>query len=185
MNITAGNPLERGKYLDEIDTRAFIVKLMEKSFSGYICVAIQGKMGLEEGTVVLHNGAIVSSDYEYFYYNKTFKADSGLERSLNALRAPIGVVDAFSLSAYQVQLILTLNEENNLKKSVTTEDLIVPAAFSFNYEEELGEEVPEEEVTREQMLKRLGLTRLVGAGATRTALIKKAKEEAKKTSEGE
>lgn len=178
MNITAGTPFELGKGLESIRPKDYLANLMQKGFSGYACVAVHGKMGLEEGVLVFHSGSIVSSEYNYFYFNKSFKAEQGLEKSLNAFLSSAGILDAFSLTSSQVQLVLTLNEENNLKTQITPANLSFPVSFSYSYEDELRKEKPEEEeVTKEEMLKRLGLTRLVGSKTTRGELVKKAKED--------
>lgn len=179
MNITAGNPIERAKSLKDTHPKEYLQKLIKQAFSGYVCVCIHGKMGLEEGVMVFHDGWVVSSSYEYFYYNKEYKSTEALERCLNSLLAQVGVIDTFSLSAYQVQLILTLNEESNLPDKIGAENFTLPVNFSFKYEDELRKEMPdEEEITKEEMLKRLGITRLAGEKTTRGELLKKAKEEA-------
>jgi hypothetical protein len=178
MNITAGTPVERGKYLEELNPKEYMLKLLKEGFSGYVCVTIHGKLGLEEGNIIMHNGNIVSSDYQYFYFDHEYKAKEALERSLNAFLAPIGVVDVYSLSANQVQLVMTLNEEHNLQVPVSPDLLNIPAAFSYSYEEQLRSTVPEEEdLSKEEILKRLGITRYTGSKTTRAELQKMSKQD--------
>ena len=72
---------------------------------------------------------------------------------------------------------MTLNEENDLKTQITPANLSFPVSFSYSYEDELRGEISEEEVSKDEMLKKLGLTRLVGSQTTRGELVKKAKED--------
>jgi hypothetical protein len=177
MNIAASEPLERGKYLGEVDTKEYVLKMMAGKFNGYICVTIAGRGGIEEGVIVFHDGAIVSSDYEYFRYDKRFKADEGLKRSLNALCSKKGVIDSFSLSPYQVQLILTLNEDCTLAQKVMPETLAMPAAFSSSYEEQLEEVPAPKEDERTALLKKYGIVTLREPTVTKGALIAGAMDE--------
>lgn len=178
MNIAAGVPLERGKYLGEFSPQEYLSSLMKQKFNGYVCACIRGRTGLEEGVLVFHNGEIASVDYEYYRYNRNFMAADGLARCLNALLAKSGIVDSFSLSPYQVQLVLTLNEDCNLKEKVNEQALLkmMPRVFNQSYEDALTP-IKSAEVSREDLLKKYGITSLVAPGATRTELIKTAKSE--------
>lgn len=160
MRIAVGVPVERCLELDKIDSKQYLLKLMSEKFNGYICVTIMGKTGIEEGVLLFHNGEIVSADYEYFRYNRNFPSDSGLKRCLNALLG-FGLLDTYSLSPYQVQLIMTLNEECGLSEKVTKGDLekLWPEEFTYQYEEEL---IPlKEKISKEEVLKRIGVPELL------------------------
>ena len=137
MNIAAGKPVERGRRLTEINVDSYVKKLMSEAFNGYVCIATHGKTGLEEGVLVLHNGQIASSDYDYYAFNKNYTAEEGLARTLNALKAEKGILDSFALSSYQVQLILTLNEECTLKQRVDASTFQIPSVFSNTFEDKL------------------------------------------------
>lgn len=182
MNITAGNPVQRGVRLSDIGPRDYLMKLMQEKFNGYTCFTIRGRTGIEEGTLVLHNGNIVAANYEYYKYNRAFKADDALARALNALLADNGVVDSFSLSPNQVQLVMTLNEDCNLKQEITSRSSFeFPTSFSYAFEEELsGLKAPEKEYSREVLLRKYGLSRLAGKSASRAVLLEGADEEVKK-----
>lgn len=179
MNITAGVPVERGKNLEELNPKEYITKLLKEGFSGYICVATHGKMGLEEGIVVLHNSLIVAADYQYFFFNKEYGGQDAYQRTLNSFLAPLGIIDVYSLTAYQVQLVQTLNEEHNLPAGVGADGLVLPAVYSYEFEDKLRETVPGEDVemTKEEMLKRLGITRYAGSKTTRAELEKMSKQD--------
>ena len=182
MNIASGTPVQKGVALRDVNPKEHVVKLMKEKFNGYTCVTIKGKNGVEEGVLVFHDGNIVSSDYEYYRYNKRYTAEEGLIRTLNAFLASKGVVDSFSLSPYQVQLIMTLNDDCNLKNEIMSESSIpFPNAFSYSYEDALTETKREtKEYAKDVLLKKYGLSRMVGPKVTRAVLLESADDENKR-----
>jgi hypothetical protein len=182
MNLSAGKPVETGIEVQSIDASKYVTKLMDEKFNGYLCVTIHGKEGLEEGVIVFNEGSIVSSNYDYYKFNKSFLAEEALERSLNALNARIGVIDLFALNSYQVQLILTLNEENNLKEVVTKDNLKIKNYFNEDYEKEVIDEAGEV-TSKVDLFKKFGLTKTVAKDSTRNQLMKRAVDENKQIEE--
>jgi hypothetical protein len=182
MNIASGTPVQKGVALSDVNPKEHVVKLMREKFNGYTCVTIKGKNGVEEGVLVFHDGNIVSSDYEYYRYNKRYTAEEGLIRTLNAFLASKGVVDSFSLSPYQVQLIMTLNDDCNLKNEIMSASSIpFPNAFSYSYEDALMETKREtKEYAKDVLLKKYGLSRMVGPKVTRAVLLESADDENKR-----
>jgi len=181
VNITSGTPVQKGVALSDINLKEYMAKLIEQKFNGYMCITVKGRGGIEEGALIFHNGNIVSSDYEYYRYNKKFMAEDGLARTINAVIAKIGVVDTFSLSSYQVQLIMTLNEDCNLKNEIMSIDsLQFPKAFDYSFEDALGDErKPAKDYEKDVLLKKYGLSRMIGPKVTRAVLLESADEENK------
>ena len=183
MNITSGTPMEKGASLGDIRPKEYIAKMMEEKFNGYVCITVRGKTGIEEGVMLFHNGSIVSCDYEYYKYNARFVAEEALARSMNAFTAPRGVLDSFSLSPYQIQLVMTLNEDCNLKTDIITPSMLqFPEAFSYSFEESLAGPVkkPEKGAEKDVLMKRYGLSRMLGPNVTRSILMESADEENKR-----
>ncbi len=176
MNVPTGEPIERGTKVPKINPRQYIESLMDKDFDGYISITIKGETGLEEGTLVYQEGEIVSSDYLYFRYNKQYKAKDGLKRTLNAFNSRNGIIDTYKLSSHQTQLILTMNRDCKLMEPINKEKLDIPRKFTLEYEEELIEEETKQ-LTREQLMKKYGLTGLKESEDTGGQLIQKAREE--------
>ncbi len=174
MKITAGNPLERGKDIAITNSKEYITKLLQEEFNGYVCIMIKGIHGLQEGVILIHNGKIVAASYDYFYYMRQYTAEPALERTLNAMMAKTGVLDTFSLSSYQVQLVLTLNEEAGLKKPVDAGSLKMPEKYSEEYEKALIQK--REEQKKGEIAKKLGLGEFL-TGMTKEDLLKIASEE--------
>ncbi len=182
MNIASGTPVQKGVSLSDVNPKDYLAGLMAEKFNGYTCVTIKGKNGIEEGVLVLHDGNIVSSDYEYYRYNKRFIAEDGLLRTLNAFMAGKGVMDSFSLSPYQVQLVMTLNDDCNLKNEImSSASLPFPNAFSYSYEDALVETKSEtKEYAKDVLLKKYGLSRMAGPKVTRAILLESADDENKR-----
>ena len=161
MNIAAGIPCERGKALGKFDPKEYLLKLMKEKFNGYICLTIAGEKGFEEAVLVFSDGKITCSDYEYFKFNRRFSAEEGLERSLNAFLAKSGVLDCFSLTPQQVQLVMTLNEYAVLREPIDEHKLALPQSFISDYEKEVAGEVEKTEETKAWFLKKYGLTKIM------------------------
>lgn len=176
MDIPTGEPVERGREIPNIDPENYISRLMDEDFTGYSAITIHGETGLEEGVIVYHNGEIRASDYLYFRYDEECKVKDGLERSLNALRSENGIIDTYKLSSHQLQLVITLNEESVIEKPISKEELEIPESFSIYYEEQLMEEETKE-LSRNQLLKKYGLTALSSSKDTAGQLVQKAREE--------
>lgn len=176
MNVPTGEPIERGRKVTKINSRDYVKSLMEKEFTGYSAITIHGETGLEEGIVIYQNGEIVASDYSYFRYNKQYRAKEGLDRAFNALNSRSGVLDTYKLSSHQLQLVITLNDECTLGEPINQENLDIPSMFRREYEEQLIEEETEE-MTREQLMKKYGLTGLQDNKDTGGQLLQKAREE--------
>lgn len=123
-----------------LDFPALLKELIKKKFSGYACVTIQGKGGLEEGTMVFNGGKPTAAVYEYLKHNKTMFAKEAVSRVFNAAAATYGVVDIYQLTPEQVQLILAFNENAVLSTVLTERDIdaSVVTNFSDKLEEELG-----------------------------------------------
>ncbi len=182
MRIAAGTPVERGRELTALNAEEYLKKLMKESFTGYVCVAINDKHGMEEGILLFKEGNIVASSYAYFAFDKEYKAEQALERALNAFKAVSGIVDCFSLSNSQAELVLTLNDEFVLKEVVTAENLSMPAVFSEDFENKEAEQAGAS-MSKEDLFKKLGISRKTGERTTKKTLVEKAKQEEKKTEE--
>ncbi len=176
MNIPTGSPVERGREVPKINPRKYMHQLMDQGFRGYNSITIHGETGLEEGTIIYRNGEIISGDYVYFRYNKQYQAEEGIKRALNALRSRNGVIDTYSLTSHQVELILTLNEDCTLREPISKDKLQLPSHFTRDYEEKLIKKKTQE-LSRDELLRKYGLTALQTSRDTGGQLIQKAREE--------
>jgi len=176
MKIPTGEPVERGTKVPKTSPRNIIEGLMKDKFTGYNAITIHGETGLEEGVIIYKNGKIIGSEYSYFKYNKKYMSKEALERSLNALKSRNGVIDTYKLTSHQIQLTKTMNEEAMLSEPVGKEELEIPSTFTTKYEEGLMEKRTKK-LTKEELLKKYGLTGLSSSEDTSGQLIQKAKQE--------
>ncbi len=161
MRISAGKVIDKGKATEEINAKEYILNLMNASFNGYITVTAEGNYGLEEGIIVFSEGKIVASSYNYFTFEKEFRAEEALKRSLNAFLNPRAIIDSYALESYQVQLFMTLNDDYLLKEGVGPENLTVPNSFSRDFENEVLHSSKEASgLSREALLKKYNLVML-------------------------
>jgi len=176
MKVPTGEPVERGRKVEKISPKHTVHSLLDSDFTGYNTITIHGETGLEEGIIVYKNGEVIGSEYIYFKYNKSYRAEEGLKRSMNALNSNNGIMDTYKLSSHQLQLTKTMNEESMLTEPKTKEELELPTSFSTEYEEELMKEETKE-LTQDQLLKKYGLTELESTEDTGGQLIQKARQE--------
>lgn len=149
-----GIPIKQGVDVATVNFMGLLAEVMKKKFDGYLCICVQGRGGMEEGTLVFEDGRIVASMYEYFRYNKILMGEQAFARVLNASAAKHGIIEIYQLTAEQVQLILAFNEqaifvpvERDLRNVNINE-------FSIAYEERVQEEKKESKDTKENLLKK-------------------------------
>jgi len=177
MAIAVGKPLELGVDLAKVNSKSLIIGMTKPEFNGFACITISGKTGTEEGLLFFKKGGVIISNYEYFNYGDKFTKNEGLKRCLNALIAKKGIVDKFSVSEEQAKMIQTLKEDEVFEDSVKVQ---LPAKFSFEYEEEvMNKHIKEKGVSREDILRRFGITSLRIYESSKEGLMLKAKQEDK------
>jgi len=175
LNLPSGLAMKTGIDVATLDFPALIKELIRKKFSGYVCITIQGKGGIEEGTLVFNAGKPTAAVYEYLRYNKAMLAKDAVPRLFNAAAATYGVVDIYQLTPEQVQLILAFNETAVLPTVLTERDVdsFTTTSFSEKFEDELG--VAEEEPKKVQKL--LSLVEKIKGERSKLTEIKLATEE--------
>lgn len=141
INLPVGTAVKTNVELITVDFLALIFELKRKLFNGYLCLCIQGKEGIEEGTLVFDAGKIVASFYEYFKYNKVILGDKAFVRVMNASAAKNGVIDIYQLSNEQVQLILAFNEQAISIPSDSDLRRLKTEKFSDSFENEVKAEL--------------------------------------------
>lgn len=129
-----------------VDFLGLLKELKNKVFNGYLCIAVKGKTGFEEGVMVFDNGKIEAVAYDYLAFNKSVVGSKALARVMNASSAKVGVLDIFQLSNEQVQLIIAFNEQAIVVPSEDELKRLKTDVFSNSLEEEVvgGEKVETE-----------------------------------------
>ena len=165
MNLPAGNPVELGINLKEVDLHGTLSNFFTANFSGYACVTIDGYDGVEEGVLVFKAGHPIAFSYSYLKHGKNLSGIQALPRTFNAFRARNGVMDVFSVTKDQLELILSFNSDAVLKQVLTQEELdrLMASAYTEGYAVQvLGRK---EEISKRDVLKRYGLSSVEGGGA--------------------
>jgi len=138
MNLPSGTPVKTGVDVASVDFPALLRELLRKGFSGYLCIAVQGKGGVEEGTLLFDGKKIAGGFYEYFRYNKVLVGKEAWVRCLNASGALHGVIDMYQLSGEQIELILAFNEQAIWVPSEKEVRELKTIPFSGAFEEQAG-----------------------------------------------
>jgi hypothetical protein len=159
MDIPVGSLVEENIPLKETNLVQKLFALMQQGFNGYVVLTTEGRSGIEEGIVLLKNGAAVGAVYEYLKFKKSFFGDSALQQLLNAALAKAGVIDIGSLSKQQVELIIAFNEKIELGAPLGQKEIakIMPQGYNASIvEKALGKELKKKE-SKFDVFKKLGL----------------------------
>lgn len=164
MDLPVGEVKEKNIVLKEIDIFKKISGLMQKDFSGYAVITIEGRSGVEEGAALVLKGELIGSIFEYLRFDRKVFGDSALLHFLNASRADFGIMDLVSLSRQQIDLIIAFNEKIELGKPVSPKDLqrLVPDSYNPKFAENfLGKELEKKE-SKFDVFKKIGLAEFSG-----------------------
>lgn len=162
MNIPVGELVEENVSLKETNIASKLNSLLQQAFTGYLVLTVEGRSGMEEGIVLLKNGAIVGAIYEYIKFGKIFYSNAALGQLFNAALAEFGVIDIAALSKQQVELIIAFNERIELSQQLSQKDLqkLLPKKFNAEIAEKaLGKELKKRE-SKFDVFKKLGLARM-------------------------
>ncbi|MBR9707521.1 MAG: DUF2226 domain-containing protein, partial [Candidatus Diapherotrites archaeon] len=139
INLPAGKPVERGISIKDTDLKATFDNLSGASLNGYLCLMIDGVDGLEEGVAVFKEGHPVAAAYEYLKHDQLILAEEAMTRLFNAAHAGLGVLDVYSLTKEQADLVLAFNGKAAFKKLLQKQDIdrmaLGPKSFSTSYAE--------------------------------------------------
>ncbi len=96
-----------------------VFELQKQRFSGYIVATVDGFSGLEEGLLFLLEGKVVGCAYSLEYLDVVSFGSLGLAQFFNGLAAKHGIVDVYTLSKQQVELILALEDKIAVDEPLT------------------------------------------------------------------
>jgi len=162
MNLPIGEAVERNLNLREFDARGTVTGLFDRLFSGYLVVTIDGFGGMEEGVLLFKKGVLLGSIYEYTNYDIVVFGEPAMVQSINAMSAQYGVVDVYSLSNQQVDLVTAFNDRVKISRAIQKRELsgLFGREFSDQYARQVLSGVLKEHESRETVFKKLGLSRL-------------------------
>lgn len=161
MDLPLGTPYQEHLKTSETDMLKTIIELMQKSFTGYIVVTIDGVDGIEEGALLMRNGIIVGAGYEYMKHNTTIEGNNALEIVLNAFKAKHGIIDIYALALQHMDLVIAFHEKMRISANIDPKNLqkLYPKEFSDKYAREIIKQ--KEELTKYDIFKKVGLPEMM------------------------
>ncbi|MFH1752067.1 MAG: DUF2226 domain-containing protein [archaeon] len=134
MNLPASNPVEQGLSLNETDVKKMVADLTTHNFTGFISATVEGFDGLEESLLLFKQGFLVAVSFNYLKQDLKFLGQDAFKRVFNSLASNQGIIDVFSLTLQQLDLVMAFNEKSKLSKSVSRKDL--NSFYTSNYQVE-------------------------------------------------
>lgn len=159
MNLPVDEIKEQNLSLKDMNIKKKLVSLLEKKFSGYAILTIDGRSGIEEGALLFRDGEAIGAVFEYLRFGRSLFGDAALLHFLNASKAEFGILDIIGLNSQQIELIIAFNEKIELNKPVSAKDLakIVPDKYNPKFaENELKSELSKKE-SKFDIFKKIGL----------------------------
>ena len=162
MNLPLSDVIEQGKKTAEFDYKSRLNSCLGGDFSGYIVLTIDGFDGMEEGVLIFRKGYLSAGLYEFLNYGITMFGDSSLKHTFNAFLNDKGIVDVYGLTNQQVDLVTAFNDKIKLTRPVTKGDASKLFALKYSSElsKELLKEVLQKQESKDEVLKKFGLTSL-------------------------
>lgn len=159
MRLPAGQRIAQEKNLAEIDFPMMLYGLIEEEHTGYVVVTSKTELGIEEGLIILRQGVIAGSYFEFMKFDVTFYGEKALPHVFNAVKAEKGIVEVYSISMHELDLVTAFNEDLKVEKEYSQRDLENMAQESYNLE--LSEEALKDKIskgaTKHDLLMGMGL----------------------------
>ena len=111
MNLPVGEAKETGVQLSQEGLSHTALSLSREGFTGYLVITIEGVKGVEEGVLFFKGFEIIGSIYELSRFNKTVYGDEAFNLFLNGAAAKHGVMEVYSLTGQQLDLVLAFNNK--------------------------------------------------------------------------
>jgi hypothetical protein len=163
MNLPVGAVKEKGIALPSFRVKEKFIALMNESFTGYAVLTLEGFQGIEEGVTFFKKGSLVAVIYEYAKQDAVFYGDLAIAQLWNGYGAQYGIIDIYTLTAQQFDLVSAFNEKILLSTPLNNDELnkldIAP------YNQDVGEKALEgfgnKEESQYDVLKKFGLEKVV------------------------
>lgn len=157
MDLPLGMPLQQNLKTANVDMLNTMLELMEKQFTGYIIVTINGFDGIEEGAILFKKGTIIGAGYEFMKYGTIIEGNKAFEIVLNAFKAKHGIIDIYSLTTQHMDLLTAFHEKMLMGLKIEPKNLkkIYPKEFSDKYAKEVIKQ--QKEVTKYDLFRKAGI----------------------------
>ncbi|HLD58644.1 MAG TPA: DUF2226 domain-containing protein [archaeon] len=132
MDLPFGELMEKNLLLKQSNIREKIVSLLEKQFSGYLVLTVEGISGFEEGAILVHQNNVIGAVFDYLRFDKKLFGEEALPHFFNACRAERGIFDIIALSKQQIELIIAFNEKIELRTRLSSKEMAKAIPEKFN-----------------------------------------------------
>ncbi len=164
MDLPTGTPIREGMETTNVDFRKLFAAFRDHALTGYFVLDIMTNNGIEEGTILLSNGAVVGAEYDYVAKGKVLKGDEALSFVMNACMGD-GRFDVVQVTEAEFISTREGNREFVLRYKPTDTEVMgmLPDTFSEQRLEEKAVKVATKEVvkgtiSREEVLKKYNIT---------------------------
>ena len=159
MQLIEGRMIEQALSIKETSFSGKASELIKKQFSGYVNLTIEGFDGLEEGTLIFREGAIIAAVYEYLKYGVSVNGNSAIAQVFNAGSAEFGAFDVVQFRSTDAELTIAVNPKIRVTVDVSPNDVSKLTHKSFNpgYARKVLSMVMKSSSHRSEIMKKLGL----------------------------
>lgn len=152
MNLPVTNPIVKNAPLDKIIPEKLFLDLLDKKFTGYVYLVIEGKYSFEESILVLNAGKIEGAIYVIDGYDVEMYGKDAMDYCLNCYGAKNGKLNIFALTTDQIKLILLFNDKIKYTLPIkNNKDLLIFKNIKYN--EALIYKILKEKIVKDKTFK--------------------------------
>ena len=165
-----------------------IKQTIDKKFTGYLTITINGYGGVEEGIFVLNGGKVIMAEYIHLRFGKNLAGDKALPYIFNIIAKRKGVLNLVSLETREMDYVLEINEKYRISKpfDIFKIEKFVPKEYNIEIVKKLEEEIIQIALQNRETVKLLPLGKIVLEAKEKQQIMKRLKIDIEKiTSEAE
>lgn len=147
MNLPVSNPIVKNVPLDKIIPEKLFLDLLNKKFTGYLYLTIEGKYCFEESIILFNSGKIEGSIYLIDSFDIELFGKDAIHYCFNCFGATNGRLNLFSLTTEQIKLVLLFNDKIKYSLAITKTNSI-PALKDIKYNEQLIDNLLKNKITK-------------------------------------
>lgn len=152
MNLPVTNPIVKNAPLDKIIPEKLFLDLLDKKFTGYVYLTIEGKYCFEESILILNVGKIEGAIYLIDGYDIELLGKDAIAYCLNCYGATNGRLNIFALTSDQIKLILLFNDKIKYTLAVT-KNKDIPSLKNTKYNDVIIYNLLKEKIVRNKTSK--------------------------------
>lgn len=152
MNLPVTNPIVKNAPLEKIIPEKLFLDLLDKKFTGYVYLIIEGRYCFEESILILNDGKIEGAIYIIDGFNIELLGKDSINYCLNCYGATNGRLNIFALTSDQIKLILLFNDKIKYALPIT-KNKDIPGLRNAKYNDALIYNLLKEKIVRNKTSK--------------------------------